>query len=84
MTGAAAHESENIIKLEQVWLDPVLTGFAGVILELSEREGLFTLVEIAAGSGNKILQVSSPREHFIRGLFEKEFAGYTGLQHLFY
>lgn len=84
MNGAAAHESENIIKLEQVRFDPVLTGFAGVILELSEREGLFTLVELAVGSGNKILQVSSPREHFIRDLFERRLAGYTGLQRLFY
>lgn len=83
MAHDALHENRNILELEQVSLDPVLTGFAGVILELSQHEGVFTLVELAAGSGNTILRISSRDENLIRGFFEREVAGYTELGHLF-
>ena len=80
MVNGALHEDRNILELEQVPLDPVLTGFAGVILELSHDEGVFTLVEVATGSGNKVFRMSSRDEDLIWGLFERELAAYTALQ----
>ena len=82
MINDAPRENRNILELEQVPLDPVLTGFAGVILELSQRGGVFTLVELAAGSGNTILRISSRNEDFLRRFFESEVAGYAELGRL--
>jgi hypothetical protein len=84
MVDDAPHESRNILELEQVPLDPLLTGFAGVILELSQHEGVFTFVEIAAGSGNIVFRISSRDENLVRGSFEREVAGYTKLARLFH
>lgn len=69
----------NILALEQVALDPVATGFAGVVLELSEFGGRYTLFEMALGSGNRILKISSRDEELVRGCFEKELEGFSQL-----
>ena len=66
----------NLLELERIALDPVTSGFSGVILELSERDGLFTLLEISAATGNQVLRFTSSHEGFIRDLFQQELEGY--------
>ena len=73
------NRGKNILVLVQVTLDPVLTGFSGVILELSEHGGVYTLFEMAAGSGNRLLEISSRDEAMVRWHFEKELEGFTRL-----
>ena len=67
----------NLLELERVVLDPVTSGFSGVILELSERDGVFTLLEISPVSGNQVLRFTSTHEQFIRCLFQRELEGYA-------
>ena len=67
----------NLLELERIALDPVTYGFSGVILELSERDGVFTLLEISPVSGNQVLRFTSTREQFIRRLFQRELEGYA-------
>lgn len=74
------HDAGEIIRLEHVWLDPVMCGFGGVMVELAEQGGLFTLLEVATTTGNRILKVTSRDEAYIKVLFERELAAYARLQ----
>lgn len=73
-------EEKNILELEHLPLDPILTGFSGVIIELCENEGVFTLMEIAIISGNRIFRFSSQDEALVRRIFAGEVASYRVLQ----
>lgn len=84
--GRTYHESEavpasrlavNVLELERIPLDPLTSGFEGVILELTERDGLFTLSEISPVSGNLVLRFTSRYENFVRDLFQRELRGYA-------
>jgi hypothetical protein len=73
----------SMLEIEPVLLDPVLSGFVGVIIELSEYEEVYTLFEFSAGTGNEILKVTSSDENFIRALFDHELEEFNRLANLY-
>lgn len=76
------HQRRKLLEIEQVILDPIFSGFEGVVLQMEEHDGLFTLLELSVCSGNRILHVSSQDEGLVRGLFERDLKGYRELQRL--
>ena len=54
--------------LETVYavMDPVVDGFAGVLVELGREGDRYVLRETAAGSGNRLLEFSSKDERLGR------------------
>jgi hypothetical protein len=73
----------SILELETVPLDPVLSGFVGAVIELSEHEDTYTLFEFSAGTGNEILKVTSSDEDFIRALFDHELKEFNRFANLY-
>jgi hypothetical protein len=66
---------EEVLESVFVEMDPVLHGFAGVLVELSRvREG-YAVLETAAGSGDRLLDFFSESETLARALFDAELRG---------
>jgi hypothetical protein len=55
-----------------VEMDPVVDGFAGVFVELVRMGERYVLRETAAGSGNRLLEISLVDEQLARIFFEEE------------
>ena len=55
-----------------VEMDPVVDGFAGVIVELTRVGESYVLRQTAAGSGNRLLEISLADEQLARIFFEGE------------
>ena len=62
----------EVLESVYVEMDPVLSGFEGVLVELCRKDDRYVLRETAAGSGNRLLEFSSKDERLVRGTFEKE------------
>lgn len=82
MSEQGRHQNPKLLEIEQVILDPIVSGFEGVVMQLEEKGGLYTLREISVCSGNRILTVTSRDESFIRDLFTTDLEGYKALQDL--
>ncbi len=65
-------DRHEVLGTVYVRMDPVVDGFAGVLVELSREGGRYVLREVAAGSGNRLLEFSSKDERLVRSAFEKE------------
>lgn len=63
---------QEVIRVDTVELDPILSGFTGIVSELSRNGDLFTLYQFASATGNRLLFVQSRNESRIRELFQKE------------
>ena len=68
-----AHEGyEEVLKSVVVAMDPVVDGFAGVLVELVFDGERHVLTETALGSGNRLLRLRSRDPHAAYALFEAE------------
>jgi hypothetical protein len=65
-------ESYEIIESTVFGMDPVVDGFAGVLVELVFDGERYVLVETASATGNRLLRFSSGSEEAARALFEAE------------
>jgi hypothetical protein len=65
-------DSYEVIESVVVGMDPILNGFAGVLVELVFDGERFVLAETALGSGNRLLWFSSESEVRARALFDRE------------
>ena len=72
----------NVLELRHITFDPLTSGFSGVVLELSENGGLFTLLEFSPITGNRTLRFTSRDEELVRNLFEAELEACETLQGL--
>lgn len=52
-------ETQALLESAYIELDPVLDGFAGVLVELSQHDDEYVLTETAAGTGNQLLRFVS-------------------------
>jgi hypothetical protein len=66
---------EEVLESVFVEMDPVLHGFAGVLVELSRVGEGYTVLETAAGSGDRLLDFFSESEPLARALFDAELRG---------
>jgi hypothetical protein len=66
---------EEVLESVFVEMDPVLHGFAGVLVELSRVGEGYTVLETAAGSGDLLLDFFSESEVLARALFDAELRG---------
>ncbi len=63
---------QEVLETVNVGMDPVVNGFAGVLVELVRERDRYMLREAAAGSGNRLLEFSSKDERLARSAFEAE------------
>jgi hypothetical protein len=56
-------------------MDPVLYGFAGVLVEHFRAGEGYAVLETAAGSGDRLLDFFSESEPLARALFDAELRG---------
>ena len=66
------HENYEVIESVAVEMDPVIDGFAGVLVEFVFDGERYAVVETAIGSGNRLLGFYSRSGEFARALFETE------------
>jgi hypothetical protein len=66
------HEYYEVIESVAVEMDPVMDGFAGVLVELIFDGERYAVIETALGSGNRLLGFYSRSGEFARALFESE------------
>jgi len=74
-------ESYEVIESVAVEMDPVLDGFAGVLVELVFDGERYVLGETALGSGNWLLRFRSGDPRLVYSLFESEVSGAGGASH---
>jgi hypothetical protein len=73
-----AHEvHEEVLESVVVTMDPVIDGFAGVLVELVFDEERHVLTETALGSGNRLLRSRWRDARAAYALLEAELAGGT-------
>jgi hypothetical protein len=65
-------KSYEVIESVAVGMDPVVDGFAGVLVELVFDGERYALVETALGSGNRLFGFYSQSEGFARAWFGSE------------
>lgn len=65
-------EGYEVLESVAVAMDPILDGFAGVLVELVFDGELYTLSEMALGSGNRLLRFRSEDRRLAYALFEAE------------
>lgn len=82
MSEQGRQKDANLLEIEQVLLDPVVSGFEGVVMQLEEEGGLYTLREVSVCTGNSIFTITSRDEVFIKSLFRRDLEGYRELQDL--
>ena len=63
---------QEVLESIFVEMDPVLHGFAGVLVELLGVGQRYVLLETAAGSGNRLLEFHTQSPQLARSLFEAE------------
>ncbi|MCA1717345.1 MAG: hypothetical protein LC781_11115 [Actinobacteria bacterium] len=68
-------EGYEVLESVAVAMDPVLDGFAGVLVELVFDGGRYVLVETALGSGNRLLRFRSRNPEPTYALLEAELSG---------
>lgn len=68
-------EGYEVLESVAVAMDPVLDGFAGVLVELVFDGERYTLSEMALGSGNRLLRFRSEDRRLAYALFEAELPG---------
>jgi hypothetical protein len=66
---------EEVLESVFVEMDPVLHGFAGVLVELSRMGEGYAVLETAVGSGDRLLDFFSESETLARALFDAELRG---------
>ena len=66
---------EEVLESVFVEMDPVLHGFAGVLVEFSRVGEGYAVLETAAGSGGRLLDFFSESETLARALFDAELRG---------
>lgn len=64
-------EKHEVLESAVVGMDPVVDGFAGVLVELVFDGDRYVLTETAMGSGNRLLRFTGSEEA-ARALFEGE------------
>ena len=69
MRMAGEHEVLESVFIE---MDPLVHGFAGVLVELVGVGQRYVLLETAAGSGNRLLEFRTHSPQLARSLFEAE------------
>ena len=67
-----AHEGYEVLESVVVAMDPVVDGFAGVLVELVFDGELHVLAETALGSGNRPLRLHSRDQQAAYALLEAE------------
>jgi hypothetical protein len=74
MTVFEERETHQPDLMESVFveMDPVVHGFAGVLVELSRVGKRYVLRQTAVGSGNRLLKIDLESEGLARALFEEE------------
>ena len=65
-------ERHEVLESVFVEMDPVLDGFCGVLVELLGVGESYVLLETAAGTGNRLLRLSSESPELAYALFEAE------------
>ena len=68
------HRQTQQVVLESVFveMDPVLHGFAGVLVELSRVGEGYAVLETAAGSGDRLLEFRTRSRQLAHAFFEAE------------
>jgi hypothetical protein len=71
---AEGHEllEPELLESAFVEMDPVVDGFVGVLVELMRVGESYVLQETAAGSGNRLLEISLADEQLARIIFDEE------------
>ena len=70
--GVELAEEHEVLESVMVGMDPVLAGFAGVLVELVFGGERYALAEIALGSGNRLLRFRSRDPGAAYALLEAE------------
>jgi hypothetical protein len=70
--GVRPVEGHEVLESVVVGMDPVLDGFAGVLVELVFDGERYVLVETALGSGNRLLRFRSDERKLAYALFEEK------------
>ena len=66
---------QEVLESNFVEMDPVLHGFAGVLVELLRVGEGYAVLETAAGSGDRLLDFFSESEALARALLDAELRG---------
>jgi len=66
------NEEHEVLESVFVEMDPILHGFRGVLVELVGAGEGYVLLETAAGTGNRLLRLSSESPDLAYALFEDE------------
>jgi hypothetical protein len=62
----------ELLESALVEMDPVVDGFAGVLVELMRVGQRYVLRETAAGSGNRLAEIDLGSERLARALLDRE------------
>ena len=63
---------QEVLESVFVEMDPVLHGFAGVLVELCQVGEGYAILEIAAGSGDRLLEFRTRSRQLAHAFFEAE------------
>lgn len=78
--GNYVFEGHEVLESVVVEMDPILDGFAGVLVELVVDGERYALVETALGSGNRLLRFGSADRGLVCALFETELSNGSGIR----
>ncbi len=68
-------EDIELLELLFVELDPLLEGFAGVLVEIYRCRDRYILLETASATGNQLLRFSSRDRELVYTVFDQERGG---------
>ena len=68
-------EDFELLELLFVELDPLIEGFAGVLLEIQRQGDQYVLLGVAPATGNRLLKFSSKDRELVYTAFAREIGG---------